>query len=112
MITGRTFEALAHERRRQVLRLLRVHDQLSAGEIAEYLSIARPTLSGHLNVLKEADLIVGERDGTTIWYRLNTSVMEDVLCLVFSLMSQEERIAVARVEPLAYDRGASVPEAV
>ncbi|SDQ36820.1 metalloregulator ArsR/SmtB family transcription factor [Thermostaphylospora chromogena] len=111
MVTGRTFEALAHERRRQVLRILRTHDQLSAGEIAAHLSISRPTLSGHLNVLKDADLIVGERDGTTIWYRLNTSVMEDVLYLVFDLMSKEHT-AVTRVEPLPCDRGASVPEAV
>ncbi|WP_197038746.1 metalloregulator ArsR/SmtB family transcription factor [Herbidospora cretacea] len=99
MVTGRTFEALAHTRRREVLRILHEHDQLSAGEIADQLTIARPTLSGHLNVLKDADLIVGERDGTTIWYRLNTSVMDDVLCLVFRLMSQEHA-TVARLGAL------------
>lgn len=111
MITGRTFEALAHARRRDILRILRERDQLSAGEIAEHLAVARPTLSGHLNTLKDADLIVGERDGTTIWYRLNASVMEDVLCLVFDLMSKEDEYA-ARFHPTVEERRVAIKEAV
>lgn len=111
MMTDRTFEALAYHRRRNILRILREHDQLSAGEIAEQLAVARPTLSGHLNVLKDAGLIVGERDGTTIWYRLNTSVMEDVLCLVFSLIGKERAI-VARLNPVTAKHTVSIKAAV
>ncbi|MEV4567362.1 metalloregulator ArsR/SmtB family transcription factor [Nonomuraea sp. NPDC049419] len=84
-----TFEALAHVRRREVLRILRKHDRLSAGQIAERLAIPRPTLSGHLNILKGADLIIGEREGTTIWYRLNLTVMEEALGLALSLLSRQ-----------------------
>lgn len=89
MFANRTFEALAHERRREVLSALREHQQMSAGQIAEHLGVPRPTLSGHLNVLKSADLIVGERDRTTIWYRLNLSVMEETAHLIFSLLTSQ-----------------------
>ncbi|MEV4805047.1 metalloregulator ArsR/SmtB family transcription factor [Nonomuraea sp. NPDC049421] len=89
MPVNHTFEALAHVRRREVLRILRKHDRLSAGEIAERLAIPRPTLSGHLNILKGADLIIGEREGTTIWYRLNLTVMEEALGLALSLLSRQ-----------------------
>ncbi|MET8863595.1 metalloregulator ArsR/SmtB family transcription factor [Nonomuraea sp. NPDC004580] len=89
MPVNHTFEALAHVRRREVLRILRKHDRLSAGQIAERLAIPRPTLSGHLNILKGADLIIGEREGTTIWYRLNLTVMEEALGLALSLLSRQ-----------------------
>ncbi len=88
MLVNRAFEALAHVRRREVLRILRKHDRLSAGQLAEQLAVPRPTLSGHLNVLKGADLIIGDREGTTIWYRLNMTVMEETVELVLSLLSR------------------------
>ncbi|GAA3122900.1 hypothetical protein GCM10020001_049350 [Nonomuraea salmonea] len=46
-------------------------------------------MSGHLNILKGADLIIGEREGTTIWYRLNLTVMEEALGLALSLLSRQ-----------------------
>ena len=72
------FEALAHPVRRDILKLLR-RKAMSAGEIAEHFPIAKATLSGHFNVLKNADLVSTERQGTTIIYRLNMSVMEEAL---------------------------------
>jgi len=73
------FHALAHPARREILRVLRENDSLLAGEIADRLGIPAPTLSGHLNVLKNAGLIAGERRGTSIRYWVNTSVVEDAL---------------------------------
>jgi DNA-binding transcriptional ArsR family regulator len=58
------FKALGDPTRREILRLLRSGD-MSAGEISERFTIAKSTLSGHLNVLKEADLVVTERRGST-----------------------------------------------
>ena len=72
------FEALAHPIRRDILKLLRKR-AMSAGELSEYFSIAKATLSGHFTVLKNADLVSTERQGTTIIYRLNMSVMEEAL---------------------------------
>jgi len=78
------FEALAHPVRREILKLLRKRP-MSAGEIAEHFTIAKPTLSGHFSVLKTADLVTTERQGTTIIYQLNTSVMEDALAAFMAL---------------------------
>lgn len=57
---------------------------MSAGEIAAQFPLAKPTLSGHFAVLKAADLIQGERDGTTIKYRLNVTVLEEALLALMS----------------------------
>lgn len=72
------YKALADPTRRKILELLRERDH-TAGEIAEHFSHAKPTLSRHFGVLKEADLIDGEKHGTTITYRLNMSVLEEAL---------------------------------
>lgn len=78
------FEALAHPVRREILKLLRKR-AMSAGELAEHFTIAKPTLSGHFTVLKNADLVTTERQGTTIIYRLNMSVMEEALAAFMAL---------------------------
>lgn len=78
------FEALAHPVRRDILKLLRKRP-MSAGELAEHFTIAKPTLSGHFSVLKNADLVSTERQGTTIIYQLNTSVMEEALAAFVAL---------------------------
>jgi ArsR family transcriptional regulator len=72
------FKALADPTRREILRLLRARER-SAGDIASHFALAKPTLSGHLAVLREADLVEAERSGTTITYRLKLSVLEEAL---------------------------------
>ena len=74
------FKALSDPTRREILRLLREKD-LTAGEIAGRFDLAKPTLSGHFAVLREADLIQGEKSGTTVTYHLNLSVLEEAMCL-------------------------------
>lgn len=75
---GMTFKALSDETRREIIRLLKDKD-MSAGEIAEAFTISKPSISHHLNILKQAGLIWDERQGQNIIYALNTSVMEDIL---------------------------------
>lgn len=75
---GSIYKALADPTRRKVLQLLR-DGELNAGEIADNFSFAKPTISRHLTVLREADLIQSTKDGTTINYRLNASVLEDAI---------------------------------
>lgn len=75
---NQVFEALAHPVRRDILKLLRKR-AMSAGDIAEHFPIAKPTLSGHFTVLKNAGLVTTQRQGTTIMYHLNMSVMEEAL---------------------------------
>ncbi len=83
------FRALADPHRREILRMLRSHD-LSAGEIADRLPIAKSTLSGHLNVLKGANLILAERAGTTIVYSLNVAAYEEIVTAVMALLGVGE----------------------
>lgn len=83
------FNALSSPTRRQILSLLKTRD-MTAGEIANQLSVGRSTLSGHFNVLKAADLVTTERDGTTITYSLNTSVVEELLASVVGLLSKND----------------------
>ena len=73
------YRALGDPTRRTIIQLLRKRD-MSAGELAEHFPLTKPTLSKHFTVLKDADLIQGERNGTTIIYTLNVSVLEDALC--------------------------------
>lgn len=81
-----TFRALSDPTRREILRLLRAHD-MTAGEIADMFPLAKSTLSGHFNVLKQAGLIVAERRGTTIGYSLNVSAFEEALGAVMELFA-------------------------
>jgi DNA-binding transcriptional ArsR family regulator len=80
------FRALGDPTRREILQLLKRRD-LSAGEIAERFPLAKSTLSGHFNVLKQANLIVAERRGTTIVYSLNLSALEEALAAAIEMLS-------------------------
>jgi len=72
------YKALSDPTRRKILQLLR-DKEMSAGEIAEHFDLAKPTLSGHFAVLREAKLVAPEKSGTTITYHLNVSVLEEAL---------------------------------
>ncbi len=75
---NKVYKALSDPTRRKILELLRRRD-LTAGELAEHFHLTKPTLSKHFSVLREADLIQGDKVGTTITYRLNVSVLEEAL---------------------------------
>jgi ArsR family transcriptional regulator len=83
------FEALSHPVRRKVLALLK-SGPMSAGDLAGHFDISRPTLSVHFAKLKEADLVAVERQGTSLIYHLNTSVLEQALADVLSLKEQDK----------------------
>ena len=74
----KVYKAIADPTRRKIMQLLRARD-LTAGELADHFEFSKPTLSRHFSVLREADLIQGTKEGTTITYRLNVSVLEEAL---------------------------------
>ena len=82
------FKALGHPLRRQIMALLRQGPK-SSGDLAEAFDAAWPTVTRHLNVLKEADLITAERRGTSIIYRSNTSVVEDAITSLMGLIGKD-----------------------
>ena len=71
------YSALADPTRHKILELLKKRD-LSAGQIGKNFAITAPSLSHHLNILKQADLISSRREGQEIIYTLNLSVFEDL----------------------------------
>jgi ArsR family transcriptional regulator, arsenate/arsenite/antimonite-responsive transcriptional repressor len=72
------YRALSDPTRRRILALLRQGD-LSAGDIAANFGQAWPTISGHLAVLRDANLVHADRRGTSINYHLNVSVLEEAM---------------------------------
>ena len=86
---GDVWKALADPTRREILMMLRKGDR-SAGEIADNFNISKPSISNHLNVLKQADLVGAEKQGQNVIYSLRTSVFEDMLQLLSSLKGREE----------------------
>lgn len=84
------FKALSDSTRRKILDLLKEKD-MTAGEIAGYFNITKASISHHLSILKQADLISDERQGQFICYSLNTSVFEEVIGWFISISKNEER---------------------
>jgi ArsR family transcriptional regulator, arsenate/arsenite/antimonite-responsive transcriptional repressor len=78
------FKALADPTRRAILALLR-HEERTAGDLADRFEMSKPTLSHHFAVLREAGLVTSRREGQTIWYSLNTTVLEDILAWTIDL---------------------------
>lgn len=72
------FKALNDPTRRQILELLRQGD-LTAGEIAEQFAMSKPSISHHLDLLRQAGLVDSTKQGQFITYRLNTTVLDELL---------------------------------
>lgn len=80
------FKALNDPTRREILELLKEKD-LTAGEIADQFNISKPSISHHLDLLRQAGLVVSVKEGQFIYYSLNTTVMDDMLKWIISLRS-------------------------
>ena len=79
-----TLKALADPIRREILDLLK-NGRMSAGEIAQHFPVTGASVSRHLSVLKDADLIRDKREGKYIFYELNTSVLEEIILWITEL---------------------------
>jgi DNA-binding transcriptional ArsR family regulator len=84
------FKALSDSTRRQILRMLQKED-LSAGDIALQFDMSKPSISHHLNVLKQAGLVQDIRQGQNIYYSINSTVFQEVLGWFFELMNHDEK---------------------
>ena len=95
------FGALANPYRREILRLLR-WQSLPAGDICAHFSIAQPSVSRHLDILKKAELVTCERRGTQMIYSLNLSAAQEALLFLTELaapVKQEEKGGVTCEHP-------------
>jgi len=92
------YKALADPTRRRILQMLRERE-MTAGEIAGEFDLAKPTLSGHFAVLREAGLVTPVKAATTITYHLNVTVLEEALMAlmdVFRLSDGSARATATR----------------
>lgn len=81
---NQAFKALNDPTRRRIVELLQKKD-LNAGEIADEFDISKPSISHHLEILKNAGLVSSEKQGQFIVYSLNTSILEDILNWILTL---------------------------
>lgn len=84
-----TLRALADPTRREILNMLK-KGRMSAGDIANHFSVTGAAVSKHLSVLRQADLIIDEREGKFIFYELNASVLEEIMLWLAGLKGGEE----------------------
>jgi DNA-binding transcriptional ArsR family regulator len=85
---NKLFKALNNNTRREILDKLREGD-MTAGEIADMFDISKPSISHHLDILKQAELLESQRNGQFIHYSLNTTVMDDIINWFLTFKSQE-----------------------
>ena len=85
-----TLKALADPIRREILNLLK-NGRMSAGEITDHFPVTAASISRHLSVLKEADLVRDTREGQFIFYELNASVLEEIMLWITYLKGDEAR---------------------
>ncbi|HEY5461713.1 MAG TPA: autorepressor SdpR family transcription factor [Hanamia sp.] len=72
------FKALNDTTRRKILELLKKKD-LTAGEISDHFEMSKPSISHHLDLLKQAGLVESVKEGQFIYYSLNTTVMDEMV---------------------------------
>jgi len=88
MNVARTLAALSDDTRREILSLLGERGSLAAGAIAEAFALSKPTISHHLRVLAEAELVRFERRGTSLVYTLQSNVLEDAASALLALAAK------------------------
>ena len=72
------FKALNDPTRREILEMLK-EKEMTAGEIAEKFNISWPSISHHLDLLKQAKLVTSEKEGQYVYYTLNTTVVDEIM---------------------------------
>lgn len=86
-----TFRALSDPTRRKILNLLSKGD-MNAGEIADCFTISKPSISHHLNILSEAELVLREKRGQHVIYSINTTVLDDVIKWFFDMKGEKDEV--------------------
>lgn len=84
MAFAETFKALSDPARRQILELLK-KGPMSAGDIGSHFDMTGATVSYHLKILKQADLIFESREKNFIYYQINTTVLEEIMLWISAL---------------------------
>lgn len=92
------FKALQDETRRQILQLLKERD-LAAGEIGEHFAISKPSISYHLDLLRQAGLVSSRKEGQFVLYSLETTVLDESVLWILDLLNQRKKHAAKTEAP-------------
>ena len=84
----KTFKALSDKTRREILGLLK-NGPMTAGDIASRFDMSFATVSHHLSILKEADLVSDTKDGKYINYELNSTVVDEIIAYIYELKADK-----------------------
>ena len=84
-----TLKALSDPTRREILEMLK-NGRMAAGDIVAKFDVTGASISRHLSVLKDADLIRDKREGKFIFYEINTSVLEDIMLFISNLKGEKD----------------------
>lgn len=87
---AKTLKALADKTRREILMLLKKNTRMAAGDIAASFSMTQATVSHHLSILIDAELVNTEKIGKYIYYEINTSIFQDLLQWIMELVGGDE----------------------
>ena len=83
------FKALGDPTRRQIIELLRKRD-MTAGEIADQFNMSKPSISHHLDLLKQADVVQSVKQGQFITYSLNTTVFDEMVKWIMDVSDKKK----------------------
>ena len=89
MVRDSVFKALADKNRRRIIALLR-EKNMNAGEIASHFDISKPSISDHLKILKNANILYSKKKGQFINYYLNTTIFQDIISFFLDLKEKKE----------------------
>ena len=84
------FKALNDATRREILQLLQEGD-MTAGEVVDKFNISGPSISHHLDLLKQAKLVTAVKEGQFIYYSLNTTVVDEILKWMMQFKSKKKK---------------------
>ena len=84
------FKALNDQTRRDIVELLKQGD-LTAGEIADHFEISKPSISHHLDLLKQANIVSSVKQGQFIYYSLNTTVLDEIISWFLGLQNKKKK---------------------
>lgn len=79
---SKVFTALGDEHRQRILLLFEPGERLNVGQIAEVSTLTRSTVSHHLKILREAEVLLSEKIGKEVWFWINRAFLEDTFTRV------------------------------
>ena len=86
---NKVFTVLSDDTRRKMLVLLK-KGSMSAGEIADHFDISKPSITFHLKILKEAELVYSKKKGQFVIYTLQVTVFEEAMMLFMGMIKTGE----------------------